>query len=466
MSICYVTAFLDLERESWLTFSRKFDDYLKGFTPYIYMFEKCKDNPLFKMVCFIDEKRIEMVQKLNPPSNMILIKINEKYLNDHSVLWRRLNEETRIINSESYKNKVKHRLHFPENTNPRYTLINHSKIDFVNLAFDIVNSEYYCWVDFGYFSKEINIPTYMIDINKLNKNRINYTLINKIQDKDKDYMYTLTCAPEKIGGFFFFGDKQNLKQYQKLYHKVHDQFQKLEIVDDDQFMALQCYFENPSLFHLHYLGEWHKALSAFQKSSLTEIMNRNGSDKGSGHHNYTTYYETLFSPLRETKLDILEIGIGTNNPNIPSNMSGTPGGYKPGSSLRGWKEYFSLARVHGCDIDRNILFQEDRIETFFLNQTDKQSLQEQIVFKNQEYDIIIDDGLHFFPVNWFVAKEIICKLRKNGYYIIEDIKDFDKNVLKEPFWKLYKAEYIEIPNPKNKTDNNILIIKKSKINGD
>lgn len=344
MSVCFVTAFLDLERESWSTFSRKFDDYLNAFTPYINMFEKCIDNPLFKMVCFIDEKRFEMVQKLNPPSNMILIKINEKYLNENSILWKRLNEETRIMNSENYKNKIKHRLHFPENTNPKYTLINHSKIDFVNLAFNIVDSEYYCWVDFGYFSNVNKIPLYMLDINKLNKNKINYMLINKIEDVDKDYMYTLIHAPEKIGGFFFFGNRENLKKYQSLYHEIHSKFQQLEIVDDDQFMALQCYFENPSLFHFH-LDGWHNALISFQKSSLTEIMNRNGSDKGSGHHNYTNYYEKLFGHLRECKIDVLEIGIGSNNKNIPSNMSGTPGGYKPGASLRGWKEYFSLAHI-------------------------------------------------------------------------------------------------------------------------
>ena len=38
---------------------------------------------------------------------------------------------------------------------------------------------------------------------------------------------------------------------------------------------------------------------------LTSIMNYNMSDKGSGHHNYTYYYSTLFEPIRNKKLNIL-----------------------------------------------------------------------------------------------------------------------------------------------------------------
>lgn len=459
MSLCYVTAFLDIDRSNWKTFSRSIDDYFKAFENFFPIFEKALESNYF-MVCFIDDKHFERIQNLNPPSNIIFIKIDEQYLDKNSVLWSRLKEEENIINSKEYKNLVNHRLQFPENNNAKYTLINHCKIDFVNLAIKHIKSEYYCWVDFGYLSKKEKTPLEMLDINKLNKEKINYTILNAIRDIDRNYLYTLKYAPEKIGGFFFFGNCENMKKFQSLYHYVHLKFQNLNIVDDDQFMVLQCYFENPDLFELH-LSEWHQALIQFQKGkdSLTKIMNRNGSDKGNGHHNYTVYYEKLFGHLRENKINVLEIGIGSNNPNIPSNMSGTPGGYTSGASLRGWKEYFPNGMIYGCDIDENILFSEDRISTFFLNQTDKQSLKEQIVDKDIVYDLIIDDGLHYFNVNWFVAKEIISKLTKNGFYIIEDIFNFDKNVFNDPFFKEYEVRYFEIPNEKNKSDNNIVVIR-------
>lgn len=462
MSLCYVTAFLDIGRNNWKNFSRNVDEYLKAFERFIELFQKFKENDKLVMLCFIDERYFDRIRSLNPSSNMIFIKIDEKYLEDNSVLWSRLKREEEIMNSEKYKNLVSHRLQFPENSFPKYTMINHCKIDFVNLAIKQVKTEYYCWVDFGYLSRTENVPYYTIDVNKLNKEKINYTLINDLEDKDKDYLYTLKNAPEKIGGFFFFGNLEILKKYQELYHAIHLKFQNLSITDDDQFMALQCYFENPSIFQLHkfnFQSNWHKALIQFQKDSLTTIMNRNGSDKGSGHHNYTFYYEKLFGHLRESKIKILEIGIGSNNPNIPSNMSGTPGGYKPGASLRGWKEYFENGLVYGCDIDKNILFTEERISTFFLNQTDKQSLKEQISDVDRVYDLIVDDGLHYFSVNWFVTKEIISKLSQDGFYIIEDIFDFNKNIFDEPFSKEYDIKYLKIPNEKNTADNNILVIR-------
>lgn len=458
MSICYVTAFLDIQRENWSTFRRTFDEYFQAFTPLIDLFKDDNNNHL---VVFMDKKRSEKVkQYVNNLQNVTVIDIDEDYLQNNSILWKRLPKEIEIINSIEYKKVVSHRLSYPEHSNPRYTLINHAKIDFVNLAVQMVTNPYFCWVDFGYFSKPENIPKRLLDVNLLDRNKINYTLINPISVIDSNVLYTLQNAPEKIGGFFFFGSRERMIEYQKLYHLVHETFQKNNIADDDQHLVLQCYFAKPDLFALHAVGGWHKALLAFQKRDLTEIMNRNGSDKGSGHHNYTIYYSKLFDTIREEKLDLLEFGIGSINPRIPSNMCGTSGGYRPGSSLRGWKEYFYNANIYGCDIDKSILFQEDRITTFYVDQISREVLRDQIVNKDQMYDIIIDDGLHNFSVNWFVLKEIFGKLKENGYYIIEDIYNFDRNVYNDPFLNEIEFKYIQIPNPRNTSDNNIVVARR------
>jgi hypothetical protein len=46
----------------------------------------------------------------------------------------------------------------------------------------------------------------------------------------------------------------------------------------------------------------------------------------------------MFSEFRNREINILEIGIGSINPNIPSNMTGGELGrvYNPGASIRGW----------------------------------------------------------------------------------------------------------------------------------
>ena len=56
-------------------------------------------------------------------------------------------------------------------------------------------------------------------------------------------------------------------------------------------------------------------------------------------YNYTTLYYKLFSPRRYENLRIFELGLGTNNINIPSNMG--PNG-KSGASLRGWADFFQI----------------------------------------------------------------------------------------------------------------------------
>ena len=63
--------------------------------------------------------------------------------------------------------------------------------------------------------------------------------------------------------------------------------------------------------------------------------------------------------LRLNNLNIFEVGLGTNNVDVPSNM-GKDG--KPGASLRAWRDYFPNA-----DIDTRILFKEDKIQTFYTN---------------------------------------------------------------------------------------------------
>ena len=112
---------------------------------------------------------------------------------------------------------------------------------------------------------------------------------------------------------------------------------------------------------------------------LADLMNFYGSDKGglNDHHNYTAYYSEIFFSRKNTIKSFLEVGLGTNNINIPSNMG--PSG-KPLASLRAWRDYFPNAQIYGADIDREILKNEERIKTHFVDQNDPVSITE--MFKN------------------------------------------------------------------------------------
>lgn len=264
MSVCYVTAYLEIGRKDWCSFSRTFENYFENFQRFLKIFEKESDNNI--LYIFIDKKYFDTVNETtkNIP-NIYTICIDEEYMNKNSILWSRLKREEEIMNNENYINITKHRQHCPETNKPKYTLINHAKIDFINIAAQSCLLDLYCWVDFGYCGNDSITPEKLLDVNKLDKSKINYTLINQFNITDLDIDYTLIFAPEKIGGFFFYGDRESMKEYQKLYHKIHEELQNIGVVDDDQHLAQRCYFTNPSLFHLHYLGGWHLALKHFQK---------------------------------------------------------------------------------------------------------------------------------------------------------------------------------------------------------
>jgi SAM-dependent methyltransferase len=170
--------------------------------------------------------------------------------------------------------------------------------------------------------------------------------------------------------------------------------------------------------------------------------------------------------MRDKPLRIFELGIGTNNVALPSNM-GAHG--IPGASLRGWREYFPHATVFGADIDTAILFREDRIQTFACDQTNPGTIA--AMWGNPElaegFDIMIDDGLHTFKANACFLENSLHKLKPNGYFIIEDIEN-SQEYLFEPKIKEWESQYkdclfklLKIPSTRNHFDNNLLVVFKS-----
>jgi len=208
-----------------------------------------------------------------------------------------------------------------------------------------------------------------------------------------------------------------------------------------------------------------------QPTPLCEIMGRNRSDKGNlniteSWHNYTTFYYSIFKLLCNKNLRIFELGLGSNNVNVPSNM-GVNG--IPGASLYGWQEFFPNSNIFGADIDSDILFNTNKIKTFYCDQTNpeiiKKMWDESILREN--FDIIIEDGLHTFEANVCFFENSIHKLKQNGFFIIEDIRECDEDLFKNKI-KEWEDKYIgytftllKIPSLCNTCDNTLLVIFKS-----
>tara|TARA_B110000285_G_C14990523_1_gene546063 strand:+ start:220 stop:1011 length:792 start_codon:yes stop_codon:yes gene_type:complete len=213
------------------------------------------------------------------------------------------------------------------------------------------------------------------------------------------------------------------------------------------------------------------------KNYLSSLCELHGTDKGYlkfekatpygwKPHTYSIFYHSLFSHCRDSIKLLFECGIGTNNINVESNMSSNG---KPGASLKVWKDYFTKAQIIGGDIDERILFEDERIKTFQVNQLDPTSIKEMWAKINKEnFDIIIDDGLHTYEAGITLFLNSFHKLKKGGIYIIEDVDFKYLNELKNGL-KKFNTEIVVLTNDyfdqnsindANLNDNNLILVRK------
>ena len=207
------------------------------------------------------------------------------------------------------------------------------------------------------------------------------------------------------------------------------------------------------------------------KTILHELFNHYGSDKGSLEiqnsrnlwisHTYADIYHQLFQHCRDNIKIMIECGIGTDNPLLVSSMGK---GASPGASLRAWKDYFPNALIVGLDIDRNILFQEDRISTFYCDQTKRSDFAEVCkLLRLSSFDLMIDDGLHTSQAAITLFNSAKAYMTENSIYVIEDMDSKDLPALltyleTDP---TYYFMCIRLSRPNHRVyDNTMVVIRK------
>jgi hypothetical protein len=183
--------------------------------------------------------------------------------------------------------------------------------------------------------------------------------------------------------------------------------------------------------------EYAEAFGQGCPADLAALLTRYGSDKTTAHAYHRIYASVLARCGAARPLNLLEIGLGTNMIDVVSNM-GIAG--RPGASLRAFRDFLPLASIYGADVDRRVLFSEDRIETFYVDQTDRGSFNELGNNLPAEFDVMIDDGLHLPTANLNSLSFFLSRIRAGGFAIVEDIPDtaedfwhFVTNMLPESF---------------------------------
>ena len=137
--------------------------------------------------------------------------------------------------------------------------------------------------------------------------------------------------------------------------------------------------------------------------TLNDLALHHKADKSSLYHNFAVKYDRLLAPFRESFTNILEIGVGG------------------GQSVRMWADYFPNATIHGADIEPSCQICEaysKRIKFHVVDQGNETQLRRLESFS--PFDLIVDDGNHFWREQIVSFQALFPFLRKGGIYIVED----------------------------------------------
>lgn len=138
---------------------------------------------------------------------------------------------------------------------------------------------------------------------------------------------------------------------------------------------------------------------------------------------YQDVYAQVLAHMRPEVGRLLEIGIGINDPTVPSGMHA---GHLPGASLRGWSHYLPFFEIHGADIDERALVDTDLYTTHKVDQRQPGTLAALALELGSPLHVVIDDGLHTPEANANCVAAFLPLLSPSGIMVVEDIlPEFD-----------------------------------------
>lgn len=258
-NVAIVTAFFDIKRDNWKSYSRTEDKYFEYFSLL------CKvDNPIFVVT---QEKYVEKIKKIRNDANVLILDL----FNDFKEL---LNKIENVLKNKDFISKVNPKLlknQNPEYTHPEYNLVTYLKSFYVNHVIENcdVKEDMISWVDFGYVrSKETlkNRKSLIVDFD-INKFHI-FTLkkINKVNIKS-----AILNNEVYIAGGSLIGSKQNWIQFNKLIEKSINDLIELNILGNDESLYLKVFLENRSFFKEH-LTDWFSLFEYSKSPYLVKLI--------------------------------------------------------------------------------------------------------------------------------------------------------------------------------------------------
>ena len=247
-----VSAFFNIKRNDWNSYSRSVDEYFKNATNMLTI------NDF--IVVFTEpeyETRVKEIMK-NKVYKLIIMDIKDLYW------YKYYSTIENIMNSDIFKNGLKNTT-CPEVCKPLYDIIMYSKTKLVKQVIEInpFNTTHFVWLDFG-------VHQHMFRPEMKNKKLLPFGVDDKVRflcrdiptEKDLHLNTFFKSNENRFAGTMFTGNKDNLLLFDKyLEEDILEAFNK-GVVDCDQSFFSNVYLKHPTLFSL-YFGDWAQLITNY-----------------------------------------------------------------------------------------------------------------------------------------------------------------------------------------------------------
>lgn len=240
-NVLYVTAFRDIGRGAWKFYRRPNEEYIKYFL-------LMAENITGTLLVFLEAGLLEVLSaRLSNRKNIIFRPIDgvTTFYDTH------MDRERRIMDSKEYSTLIPQRRRGnPEHCVAEYTLLMHSKINFLAEAQRFEPTfDYYAWIDFG-FVRDVSCCPKEINMGLLGS-KIIY-VGTSVERRSRVEM--IVSDNIFMSGSSFIVPAELVLRFERLWAMKLGEYQDSYVCDDDQGLVLQIYFDNPELFDLVKVG--------------------------------------------------------------------------------------------------------------------------------------------------------------------------------------------------------------------
>ena len=190
-----------------------------------------------------------------------------------------------------------------------------------------------------------------------------------------------------------------LKFFLPLIYIINLIFDKKVIDLDDYSLKNQQLFEKDLgyLFEHFNSDKGQKFINQYQKPI------KRTKEKVEGH-NYHKFYENYLSKIKNSNLDILEIGSFRGN------------------AAAALYFYLPLSKFFCVDLYPDLfLYKSKRMRNYYLDNSSENEIQKKILENAEKYDLVIEDAGHYYKDQIISLFKIFPKLKKNGIYVVEEL---------------------------------------------